>query len=363
MLTSPQWIAESHAGRAPRPAPSASSLAFGPYTLDRRDASLWKDGSRIALTPKAYALLALLVENAGHLVTKDDILAAVWSDTFVTDAVVKVCVSELRRALGDSVRAPVFIETQARLGYRFIAPLRENDETETSRESAGMLRIEPLGDDPAELMNGLLDAAESAARNGQHRDCMDHLGHALTSAQFLFPEDRALACELMIRLGQAAQYAGRALQARSALQRALAFARELDRPELLARAALALGEGHASPLVVDAELVRNLEASLQPIQDTRSPLVARLQARLACALYRVEGSEARRRKLVDSALDRSRDSRSPAEIAWILRYTLWATWGPGDVEARLASSHRLVPQVSRETTISSRPGSPRNTTL
>src|SRR5262245_19050558 len=108
MLTSPQWIADSHAGRAPRPTASASSVGVGPYTRDRREASLVKDGARISLTPKAYALLALLVENAGHLVTKDDILAASWSDTFVTDAVVKVCISELRRALGDSVRAPVF---------------------------------------------------------------------------------------------------------------------------------------------------------------------------------------------------------------------------------------------------------------
>ena len=61
-----------------------------------------------------------LVGHAGRLVTKDQLLAAVWPNTAVTDTVLKVCVGEIRDALGDDPDAPRFVETAHRLGYRFI---------------------------------------------------------------------------------------------------------------------------------------------------------------------------------------------------------------------------------------------------
>ncbi len=74
----------------------------------------------IPLRPKAFAVLEHLVTRAGSLATKDQLLAAVWPNTAVTDTVLKVCVREIRNALGDDPDAPRFVETAHRLGYRFV---------------------------------------------------------------------------------------------------------------------------------------------------------------------------------------------------------------------------------------------------
>lgn len=99
------------------------SIVFPPYRLDYTNECLWRAGARIDLTPKAYAVLTQLVGARGELVTKDRLLDAVWAETFVGDAVLKVCIGEIRRALGDACRTPRFIETVHRRGYRFIAPV------------------------------------------------------------------------------------------------------------------------------------------------------------------------------------------------------------------------------------------------
>ena len=95
-------------------------VTFGSFRLDRVNRSLHRGLSVIALRPKAFAVLEHLVTRAGRLVTKDQLLAAVWPGTTVTDTVLKVCVREIRDALGDDSDAPRFIETAHRLGYRFI---------------------------------------------------------------------------------------------------------------------------------------------------------------------------------------------------------------------------------------------------
>src|SRR5262249_1378211 len=77
----------------------------------------------IPLKPKTFTVLRYLVAHAGRLVTKEELLDALWPDVHVTDGVLKVCVRELRRALGDDVQAPQYITTVHRRGYRFIAPL------------------------------------------------------------------------------------------------------------------------------------------------------------------------------------------------------------------------------------------------
>ena len=77
----------------------------------------------VALKPKAFDVLAHLVRNAGRLVTQDELIEAVWPDTIVGDSSLKSCVRQVRRALGDRVRKPQFIETVHRRGYRFIAPV------------------------------------------------------------------------------------------------------------------------------------------------------------------------------------------------------------------------------------------------
>jgi DNA-binding winged helix-turn-helix (wHTH) protein len=85
------------------------------------NARLWRRSQPITLRPKTFAVLCYLVQRAGRLVTKKELLDAIWSDASVSDVVTVVCVQELREALGDQSAAPQFIETVPRRGYRFIA--------------------------------------------------------------------------------------------------------------------------------------------------------------------------------------------------------------------------------------------------
>ena len=103
--------------------PAPGAYRFGPYRLDRAAYRLVDGDRSIELSPKALDLLLLLVEHAGSLVTKDDILKAVWPDVAVTDNALTQVISDLRHALGDSSSAPRYVETVPRRGYRFIAPV------------------------------------------------------------------------------------------------------------------------------------------------------------------------------------------------------------------------------------------------
>jgi len=97
---------------------------FNSFYLDVANASLIRGDQTLPLTPKAFATLRYLVEHAGDLVTKDELWQAVWPNVIVTDAALTVCVSEIRKALGDSAKNPQYVETMYRRGYRFIAPVK-----------------------------------------------------------------------------------------------------------------------------------------------------------------------------------------------------------------------------------------------
>lgn len=98
--------------------------AFGSFRLDPVERSLTQGGRPIALTPKALDTLVVLVERHGHLVTKNDLLRAVWPDAFVEENNLAQHISALRRALGDGPDGP-FIETVPKRGYRFIGAVIE----------------------------------------------------------------------------------------------------------------------------------------------------------------------------------------------------------------------------------------------
>ncbi|MEZ5319934.1 MAG: winged helix-turn-helix domain-containing protein [Vicinamibacterales bacterium] len=94
---------------------------FGAFRLERRAYRLMRDAHQVPLPPKGLDLLFLLVDAAGELVTKADILAALWADVAVTDNAITQVVSDLRRALGDDAGTPAFVQTVPRRGYRFVA--------------------------------------------------------------------------------------------------------------------------------------------------------------------------------------------------------------------------------------------------
>jgi DNA-binding winged helix-turn-helix (wHTH) protein/tetratricopeptide (TPR) repeat protein len=96
---------------------------FGPYTLDPSAYRLLRDSDVIQLSPKIIDLLLYLVARQPALVSKDDLFKALWPDVAVTDNALTQAVSELRQALGDDPSKPAFIQTVARRGYRFIAPV------------------------------------------------------------------------------------------------------------------------------------------------------------------------------------------------------------------------------------------------
>jgi DNA-binding winged helix-turn-helix (wHTH) protein len=100
-----------------------TSLFFPPFWLDLETEQLWREDQPIALRPKTFAVLRSLVEHPGRVVTKDELLDAVWGQTVVSDTVLKSCIRELRTALGDDAQTPQYIATVHRRGYRFIAPL------------------------------------------------------------------------------------------------------------------------------------------------------------------------------------------------------------------------------------------------
>jgi pimeloyl-ACP methyl ester carboxylesterase len=96
-------------------------LSFGDFRLDPVSGHLFRRNERVALAPKAFALLQHLAGQPGRLVPKQELLTAIWPDVFVGDAVLKSTIRELRKALGDDSHQPRFIETAHRRGYRFVA--------------------------------------------------------------------------------------------------------------------------------------------------------------------------------------------------------------------------------------------------
>jgi DNA-binding winged helix-turn-helix (wHTH) protein len=98
-------------------------IEFPPFRLDLRAGRLWHGEEPVALRPKAWTLLCYLAERPGILVTKDELHAAGWGDTIVSDDTLTRTLGELRQVLGDDAQTPRVIETVHRRGFRFIAQL------------------------------------------------------------------------------------------------------------------------------------------------------------------------------------------------------------------------------------------------
>jgi predicted ATPase/DNA-binding winged helix-turn-helix (wHTH) protein len=97
------------------------SLLFAPFRLDLGAERLWRGAEARPLTRKAFAALRYLVAHAEQLVTKEELMAAVWAEPYVSDMAVAACIREIRRALDEQAQAPRFVETVRGRGYRFLA--------------------------------------------------------------------------------------------------------------------------------------------------------------------------------------------------------------------------------------------------
>lgn len=111
---------------------------FGAFRLDPVERVLLSAGNRVSLTPKAFETLLVLIENAGHILEKDDLLKRVWPNTFVEEGTLARNISTLRKALGDGPEGQTYIETVPRRGYCFAALVQQvpYDEPGDSAEEA-----------------------------------------------------------------------------------------------------------------------------------------------------------------------------------------------------------------------------------
>ena len=98
---------------------------FGPFRLDAAEHLLLREGQPVQLPPKAFEMLLLLVENGGHVLQKNALMEALWPDSFVEESNLTQNVFLLRKALGEDQGGHQYVKTIPRVGYRFIAPVRE----------------------------------------------------------------------------------------------------------------------------------------------------------------------------------------------------------------------------------------------
>jgi DNA-binding winged helix-turn-helix (wHTH) protein len=131
-----------------------------PVSIDAANAWVWQGGRRLKLAPKAFAVLCHLIEQAGRLVTKEELCTAVWDDTIVSEAVLVSYVRDIRKALGDSSRTPRYVETVHRRGFRFIGPIATSPPPLLSQES----RVQHLASEGKALLSHSVQAP--GARRG-----------------------------------------------------------------------------------------------------------------------------------------------------------------------------------------------------
>ena len=131
---------------------SRQIFEFGEFRLDATRRLLSKNGEAVPLTHKAFEMLALLVENRGRVVTKEELLSEVWPDTFVEEGSLARNISVLRKALGEQPGEHQYIQTIPKQGYRFVAAVRETFEPVETPSSEHETRSE----------NGIHDTSISA---------------------------------------------------------------------------------------------------------------------------------------------------------------------------------------------------------
>lgn len=115
---------------------SAASYRAGPYLFDRAGYQVLRGGEVVPLTPKLLDLLFYLVDHAGTLVTKEELLEGVWPGANVTENALARAISEVRQVLGDEPSAPVYIKTIARRGYRFVAAVEKIEQIDEAGTAA-----------------------------------------------------------------------------------------------------------------------------------------------------------------------------------------------------------------------------------
>src|SRR6185295_4853497 len=110
---------------------------FGPYRLDLSERVLWRGEDLLVLPPKVFDTLCMLVKREGTVVSKSELMEAIWADAFVEESNLSQNIYTLRRTLGVDQEGRQFIETVPRRGYRFAVPVRLLSEASNPTEDVG----------------------------------------------------------------------------------------------------------------------------------------------------------------------------------------------------------------------------------
>jgi len=139
---------------------------FGDFTVDTDQKILLRQGKPLPLTPKVFDTLLILIAKSGRIVEKEELMGRLWPDTFVEESNLTFNIQQLRKALNDDARHPRFIQTVARRGYRFIAPVEERLDSSVATSQIASTRIEAadsaliIGGDEFQNDSGLVKPPE-----------------------------------------------------------------------------------------------------------------------------------------------------------------------------------------------------------
>ncbi len=154
---------------------SDQPIDFPPFRIDRRRGCLVRNDRAIALRPKTWEVLCYLAQRPGVLVSKGELLDAVWDGVVVGEDTLSKSISEIRVALGDDARAPRFVETVHRRGFRFIARISPKEDAEPIRQAA-------------ESRNGAVDIVGRAAETERLQRALDEAAQGQRQLLFVTGE-------------------------------------------------------------------------------------------------------------------------------------------------------------------------------
>jgi DNA-binding winged helix-turn-helix (wHTH) protein len=144
----------------PVPQSNSKIARFGVFELDLAAGELRKNGRKIRLQEQPFQVLAMLIERAGEVVSREELRQRLWpSDTFVDfDHSLNTAINKVREALGDSASSPRYVETLARRGYRFVAPVQHDPAPD-----AAYIIPEPAANTPDSKQANLTESSSSSS--------------------------------------------------------------------------------------------------------------------------------------------------------------------------------------------------------
>lgn len=170
---------------------TSQRLAFGEFALDPTDERLYGPAGPVKIGNKAFRVLLALVEQGGHLVTKEALFNSVWDGTIVTESALTSVIKELRRALGDESRTPRYIESVYGRGYRFIAKVGR---VEAAAETpTGGVRAAPAMTVESEPPIVVVSEFNDSAVRDKHPHCAAQLREEVLSGLARFREIQLIA--------------------------------------------------------------------------------------------------------------------------------------------------------------------------